>query len=682
MNKYKNPIELNNDSKRVNVGDPFVFKYDGEYYLYVSTEANEIGIRCFKSKDLVNWEYQLLVTEDPITLNAYAPEVIFFKDKFYLVTSPGGNGHYIFTAKHPLGPFKRVTDNLGNMIDGSFYKEYDRLYLSRANHFGITIHEVTEDFKLINRVDLDAEMHGWTEGSFIIKRRNNYFMTYCGNNLFADTYRVDYSSSKELLGPYIKGINNSLINKLNNTYKALGHSAMIKGPDLDTYYNVYHKLTEIDDYSIRDYCVDRLDFQGSLMKQNVRDTYQDYPRRPIFESNASNHSENFVSNEDIYLTKETTELNYVTEFNFKGTEVSLIFAYSKDYYYELKNHNEGYGIFKISNLETKLILDIDINLARDCINKFELRQTEKLEVFINDDLKLCLDIQTKGKLGFNRSVLDGLSYIAYNNYIYRNVNGIQTVPNLVFSEDLKEERVMKKGDILNFSITGTGEFLSTAFIKVLEPITLKIGDSIVTLESSISPYEYNKEILGEVVLDGDYLYHIEVLSGHASFKYLEFEQIASNQTKVIVKDDLLKETYNIYPIEEYCNSFKTTFEIKERALFSRFGLLVNVSTFSDFVHQARYPFDGYFVGFYKDLLVVDKVNFGIKRIYDIPFKLDSQNCNLEVRIDRNKILVFINHKKIFECFDQYIKNTGQIGTYSCELSKVIFRDTLGGILDE
>jgi hypothetical protein len=680
MTKYKNPIVLKKGDKRANAGDPFVLKYDGEYYLYTSTESDSTGISCYKSRDLVNWEYQNEVTDEPITINAYAPEVIFYKDKFYLVTSPGGNGHYLFVSKSPLGPFERVSENIGNMIDGSFYKENGKLYLSRANHFGISIHEVTDDFKLINRIDLNAEMHGWTEGSFIIKRKDNYFMTYCGNNLFADTYRVDYSHSKNLLGPYTKGINNSIINKLNKNYKALGHSAIIKGPDLDTYYNVYHKLSLVEDYSIRDYCIDRLDIQGDILKQNLTDKLQKYPVRPSFESYLDNHNKDFAEIRDFYLTREETSSEYVSEFNFKGNQISLVFGYSVNSNYEIRNYLSSYGLFKAENNKEELIALLDLKISAQCLNKIELRQSNKLEIIVNDEQIKVFDIISKGKLGY-RKVAE-VSYIAYSNYLYRNVNGVQTLPNLVFCEDSLGERTIKIGDKLHFSVTGQGEYLVSGMMKVKQKIRLRIGVSEIEINSNDSPYELNKEIIDKLYIEGETSFTVEVLKGIAEFNYLEFEKTDNTEVTVVNTDELLQETYNIIPTNEYNNRITTNLEILERHKKSRYGLLINVSQFSEFVHQASYPFKGYFIGFYQDLLVIDKVNFGIKRIFDIPFKLDSNKCSLEVRIVRNKISVYVNNLKIIECYDQYIKNTGQIGTYSCELSKTIFRDTLGGILDE
>ena len=48
-------------------GDPFVMRYNGVYYLYVSTKDGSVGIKCWSSTDLVNWKSEGFCTSDKIT---------------------------------------------------------------------------------------------------------------------------------------------------------------------------------------------------------------------------------------------------------------------------------------------------------------------------------------------------------------------------------------------------------------------------------------------------------------------------------------------------------------------------------------------------------------------------------------------------------------------------------------
>ncbi|MBT2291825.1 family 43 glycosylhydrolase [Paenibacillus albidus] len=116
---YSNPLSMSNSWKWANTdfygeGDPYILKFNGTYYLYVSTVDDQTGIKVWSSADLLNWTYQGLCATDPITKAAYAPEVFYHADgNFYMYTSPGGGGHYVLKSSSPLGPFIPVTGNVG-----------------------------------------------------------------------------------------------------------------------------------------------------------------------------------------------------------------------------------------------------------------------------------------------------------------------------------------------------------------------------------------------------------------------------------------------------------------------------------------------------------------------------------------------------------------------------------------
>ena len=91
----KNPYQIKlKDNSIYSIGDPFILRYNGRYYLYPSGLYEEEGIRCFVSNDLIHFEDKGFVVEDKILKCAYAPEVIYHDGNFYLCTSPLGNGHY------------------------------------------------------------------------------------------------------------------------------------------------------------------------------------------------------------------------------------------------------------------------------------------------------------------------------------------------------------------------------------------------------------------------------------------------------------------------------------------------------------------------------------------------------------------------------------------------------------
>ena len=108
MKQYQNPIRLpepetiGKENVWAKVGDPFVYRFNGRYYLYPSAGAE--GIEVWESEDLTDWQYIGIVADDPILGYAYAPEIFYFNGVFYLITSPRGDGHYIcllYTSPSP-----------------------------------------------------------------------------------------------------------------------------------------------------------------------------------------------------------------------------------------------------------------------------------------------------------------------------------------------------------------------------------------------------------------------------------------------------------------------------------------------------------------------------------------------------------------------------------------------------
>ena len=114
---YENPVILPAAHGSTEAPDPFVYRFNGKYYLYMTTGGG--FVRCYVSTDLLHWE---AATNGPavgvcyqgsgIGNTPYAPEVIYYNGHFYMVTSPSGNGHFILISESPEGPFTKLTDNV------------------------------------------------------------------------------------------------------------------------------------------------------------------------------------------------------------------------------------------------------------------------------------------------------------------------------------------------------------------------------------------------------------------------------------------------------------------------------------------------------------------------------------------------------------------------------------------
>lgn len=138
-------------TNEVNIRDPYVLAYEGNYYMYGTRSATcwgpADGFDCYVSSDLENWEGPVEIFHRPEGFFAdreyWAPECIFYKDAFYLITTFGGEnckkGIYILRAEAPAGPFQvyseRLTPEDWTCIDGTIYFEEGIPYLIFSHSF-------------------------------------------------------------------------------------------------------------------------------------------------------------------------------------------------------------------------------------------------------------------------------------------------------------------------------------------------------------------------------------------------------------------------------------------------------------------------------------------------------------------------------------------------------------------
>lgn len=283
---YQNPVmtaDTPNAWEGYGLGDPFVMRHGGRYYLYVSTKDGQVGIRCWTSDDLINWTYAGLCATDERTRGAYAPEVYYYNGYFYMYTSPAGNGHYVLRSTSPTQGFEVVTDNMGMSIDGSVFIDHDgKWYFYTANHGEMMVYDMTSPTKMRKGRTLASISvnGGWTEGPMTVYHDGYYYMTYTGNHVLSRAYRINYGVSAASPLDFAKiSVQNPLLIHTAGELYGIGHNSMVKGPDLDSYYIVYHSL--VDAMPNRSMHVDRIAFNGTDMQiAGPVDGMQQVPEMP------------------------------------------------------------------------------------------------------------------------------------------------------------------------------------------------------------------------------------------------------------------------------------------------------------------------------------------------------------------------------------------------------------------
>ena len=321
---YQNPIPVYNDrGVKMDAADPFVLRFNGKYYLY-TTGAEEI--RVYESEDLVHWTFKGHCTQDGEGRIAYAPEVLYWRGAFYMITSPSGNGHYIMRSDSPLGPFRRVTENFGYSIDGSlFVADNGKLYMyNLPGNKSIGIVEIdaqTLTPKGVNK-STGVTLNHWTEGPGMIRRGEWYYLTFTGNHYLSTGYRVAWASRKaDPLGRYTQVDDHTLL--INSVFKdpftGLGHSASFYGPDLDSIYASYHchAPEQTGGGLVRWYNLDRLLTNGGVLyTTGPSDTAMPVPNQPDVRGDAQGDLRNFTETAEGYFVEINASNRFTQECNF------------------------------------------------------------------------------------------------------------------------------------------------------------------------------------------------------------------------------------------------------------------------------------------------------------------------------------------------------------------------------
>ncbi len=444
----KNPLTVENEWTGYSIGDPYVLKHRGYYYLYCSTKDAETGIKCWSSKDLIAWKYEGLCATDPLTKGAYAPEVIYRNGTFYMYTSPAGNGHYVLASPSPTGPFEIITGNLGKSIDGSvFIDDDDKMYFYHASGSGIQGCPMSSPSNIGADINLGARMNNsWTEGPCVFKRNGKYYMIYTGNHVISRGYRIDYATNGT--GPIdtyhpAENQNPILLDAL-GMHTGLGHGSIFIGPDLDSYILTYHNLVS-NIGPFRRLNFDRLIWNGEkMLLPGITTYYQEDPALPdaydffertdpgsgwLFTSGGTwMISENGILNQGSIqaggsepykaLLDSISEENYTAEFCFKETGredntslTGVIFNYLDE---------ENFGTAQISASGSSLIVTLTSSgvpgtpVEASLMEGFDLQKwhTLRIESF-NGRYRFYID--GSQKLSIEETLPGGrIGYLTYN----------------------------------------------------------------------------------------------------------------------------------------------------------------------------------------------------------------------------------------------------------------------------
>ena len=281
--RFQNPLMPGN------LADPAVIRHKGVYYLYATGEVDgDNGYRAYTSTNLVSWEPGPVVFR-PGQPHVWAPDV--WRDpasgRFYLYYTVNQTVG-VADADNPLGPFTIRQKFFDKAIDAHLFRDDDGklfLYFVQLPGFRITVQpmksptELGGDSKEVLHPETEWEkMSGHvTEGPWLIKRQNRYYLIYSGSGADTPNYAVGYAVADNPMGPFKRAPHNPIIHRSDGLFGP-GHGCAVQD-DAGRWWHIYHQKNSERVEWKRFIAMDPLwfDQDGNLYGTATRGTLQTAP---------------------------------------------------------------------------------------------------------------------------------------------------------------------------------------------------------------------------------------------------------------------------------------------------------------------------------------------------------------------------------------------------------------------
>lgn len=270
--------------------DPEAVVFQHQVFVYPTFSApyeDQVFMDCFSSKDLIDWKKHPKIIDTSAVKWAkkalWAPSIVKNKGKYFLFFAAndiqkeselGGIG--IGVSKKPTGPYKDYLGkpllnkivNGAQPIDQFIFKDKDGTFYMIYGGWGhCNITKLNKDFTEIISFD-DGETFkeitptGYVEGPFMFIKNGKYYFMWSEGGWGGPNYKVAYAIADSPFGPF-KRIG-TVLQQDANVATGAGHHSVIKVPNKDEYYIVYHRrpLTETD-ANHRETCIEKMEFDNN-----------------------------------------------------------------------------------------------------------------------------------------------------------------------------------------------------------------------------------------------------------------------------------------------------------------------------------------------------------------------------------------------------------------------------------
>ncbi|WP_069758336.1 family 43 glycosylhydrolase [Streptomyces sp. LUP47B] len=266
--------------------DPNIVRFGDTFYIYPTTDGFEgwsgTQFKAYSSTDLVHWkDHGVILDLGPdiswADSRAWAPTIAEKGGKYYFYFCADANIG-VAVSDSPTGPFKdalgrpllKAGQFSGQMIDPAVFTDADgKSYLYWGNGHAY-VAPLNDDMTSVDLPKMkDITPSGYNEGSFVIKRKGTYYLTWSENDTRDENYRVAYATGPSPTGPWTKrGV--ILEKDLSLGIKGPGHHSIVQVPGTDDWYIAYHRFAiPGGDGMHRETTVDKLEFDSDGLIKKV-----------------------------------------------------------------------------------------------------------------------------------------------------------------------------------------------------------------------------------------------------------------------------------------------------------------------------------------------------------------------------------------------------------------------------
>lgn len=255
--------------RHVPLADPFIYLEGDTYYAYGTFSPN--GIAVMTSTDLKTWKQGEGRAKEKLALHKddsygkrffWAPEVYRINGKYIMYYS--ADEHICAAvADHPLGPFvqkekkptfpKRSIDNtLFIDDDGKIYMFFDRfndglnIWSTEMEDDCLRMKPETLRYCIRASQPWEKKCGNVNEGSFVLKHKGRYYMTYSGNGYTSHDYGIGCAVADNIGDLWKKYDHNPLLQKCGDLV-GVGHHSFFRDKEgkLRIVFHAHNSKTKI-----------------------------------------------------------------------------------------------------------------------------------------------------------------------------------------------------------------------------------------------------------------------------------------------------------------------------------------------------------------------------------------------------------------------------------------------------